>query len=211
MVKNSAMTTPTPTIGIVGGIGSGKSFVANLLKELGCVVADADANTKIVLAKKEVQEQLALWWGEKVLDHKGNVDRAYVASIVFADTTERGRLETFVHPLVRELQEKAFQNAQENTVAFVIDAPLLIEAGLNQACDAVIFVDCPFETRLQRVIKSRGWNEDQLRSREATQIGLDKKRSSADHIIINDGDIARIEQQTRSVLTLILNSTGSSE
>ena len=205
------MTTRPPTIGVVGGIGSGKSFVANLLKELGCVVADADANTKIVLARKEVQEQLALWWGEKVLDHKGNVDRAYVASIVFADITERERLETFVHPLVRELQEKAFQNAQENTVAFVIDAPLLMEAGLNQACDAVIFVDCPFETRLQRVIESRGWNEDQLRSREATQIGLDKKRSSADHIIINDGDIARIEQQTRSVLTLILNSNGSSE
>jgi dephospho-CoA kinase len=164
-----------------------------------------------VLARKEVQEQLALWWGEKVLDQHGKVDRAYVASVVFADTTERERLENLVHPLVRALQEDVFQNAQENTVAFVIDAPLLIEAGLNQACDAVIFVDCPFETRLKRVIESRGWDEDQLRNREATQIGLDKKRSSADHIIINDGDTARIEQQTRLVLTLILNSNGSSE
>ena len=77
------MTTPLPIIGVTGGIGSGKSLVANILKENGCVVADADENTKVVLHRKEVQQQLVEWWGAKVLDDNGNVDRAFVASIVF--------------------------------------------------------------------------------------------------------------------------------
>jgi dephospho-CoA kinase len=93
----------------------------------------------------------------------------------------------------------------------VIDAPLLLESGLDQQCDAIIFVDSMLETRLKRVTESRGWNEEQLRTREAAQIGLDTKRSSADHIIINDGDIAHIEQQIRSVLSLIRISIGSSD
>jgi len=198
-------------IGVTGGIGSGKSVVANFLQENGCVVADADAHTKIVLARVEVQQQLLAWWGKKVLDIEGNIDTAFIASIVFSDTQERARLESLIHPLVRELQENAFDSAPEDTIALVIDAPLLIESGLDQLCDVIIFVDSPLETRLKRVIESRHWNEEQLRSREAAQIGLDTKRSSADHIIINDGDIAYLEQQMKLVLALIRNSIGSSD
>ena len=205
------MTTPLPIIGVTGGIGSGKSLVANILKENGCVVADADENTKVVLHRKEVQQQLVEWWGAKVLDDNGNVDRAFVASIVFNEANEINRLESLIHPLVRKLQEETFNNAPKDAIGLVIDAPLLMESGLDTLCDAIIFVDSPFETRLKRVVEHRSWNEEQLRKREASQIGLDTKRSSADHIIINDGDIAHIEQQTRSVLSLIRNSIGSDE
>ena len=205
------MTTPLPIIGVTGGIGSGKSLVANILKENGCVVADADENTKVVLHRKEVQQQLVEWWGAKVLDDNGNVDRAFVASIVFNEENELNRLESLIHPLVRKLQEETFNNAPKDAIGLVIDAPLLMESGLDTLCDAIIFVDSPFETRLKRVVEHRLWNEEQLRKREASQIGLDTKRSSADHIIINDGDIAHIEQQTRSVLSLIRNSIGSDE
>ena len=205
------MTTPLPIIGITGGIGSGKSLVANVLKENGYVVADADKNTKVVLHRKEVQQQLVEWWGAKVLDDNGNVDRAFVASIVFNDENEINRLESLIHPLVRKLQEETFNSAPKDAIGLVIDAPLLMESGLDTLCDVIIFVDSPFETRLKRVIEHRSWNEEQLRKREASQLGLDTKRSSADHIIINDGDIAHIEQQTRSVLSLIRNSIGSDE
>ena len=205
------MTTPLPIIGVTGGIGSGKSLVANILKENGCVVADADENTKVVLHRKEVQQQLVEWWGAKVLDDNGNVDRAFVASIVFNEENEINRLESLIHPLVRKLQEETFNNAPKDAIGLVIDAPLLMESGLDTLCDAIIFVDSPFETRLKRVVEHRSWNEEQLRKRGASQIGLDTKRSSADHIIINDGDIAHIEQQTRSVLSLIRNSIGSGE
>jgi len=205
------MTTPLPIIGVTGGIGSGKSLVANILKENGCVVADADENTKVVLHRKEVQQQLVEWWGAKVLDDNGNVDRAFVASIVFNEENELNKLESLIHPLVRKLQEETFNNAPKDAIGLVIDAPLLMESGLDTLCDVIIFVDSPFETRLKRVVEHRSWNEEQLRKREASQIGLDTKRSSADHIIINDGDIAHIEQQTRSVLSLIRNSIGSGE
>ena len=205
------MTTPLPIIGVTGGIGSGKSLVANILKENGCVVADADENTKVVLHRKEVQEQLVEWWGAKVLDDNGNVDRAFVASIVFNEENELNKLESLIHPLVRKLQEETFNNAPNDAIGLVIDAPLLMESGLDTLCDVIIFVDSPFETRLKRVVEHRSWNEEQLRKRGASQIGLDTKRSSADHIIINDGDIAHIEQQTRSVLSLIRNSVGSGE
>ena len=205
------MTTPLPIIGVTGGIGSGKSLVANILKENGCVVADADENTKVVLHRKEVQQQLVEWWGAKVLDDNGNVDRAFVASIVFNEENELNKLESLIHPLVRKLQEETFNNAPKDAIGLVIDAPLLMESGLDTLCDVIIFVDSPFETRLKRVVEHRLWNEEQLRKREASQIGLDTKRSSADHIIINDGDIAHIEQQTRSVLSLIRNSIGSGE
>jgi len=192
-------------IGVTGGIGSGKSYVAKILQENGCVVADADANTKIVLARVEVQQQLIAWWGKKAVDREGNIDTSFIASIVFSDTQERARLESLIHPLVRELQENAFDSAPEDTIALVIDAPLLIESGLDQQCDAIIFVDSLLVSRLKRVVESRNWNEEQLRVREAAQIGLDTKRTSADHIIINDGDIANLEEQTRSVLSLIRN------
>jgi dephospho-CoA kinase len=205
------MTTPLPIIGVTGGIGSGKSLVANILKENGCVVADADENTKVVLHRKEVQQQLVEWWGAKVLDDNGNVDRAFVASIVFNEENELNKLESLIHPLVRKLQEETFNNAPKDAIGLVIDAPLLMESGLDTLCDVIIFVDSPFETRLKRVVEHRSWNEEQLRKRGASQIGLDTKRSSADHIIINDGDIAHIEQQTRSVLSLIRNSIGSGE
>ena len=205
------MTTPLPIIGVTGGIGSGKSLVANILKENGCVVADADENTKVVLHRKEVQQQLVEWWGSKVLDDNGNVDRAFVASIVFNEENELNKLESLIHPLVRKLQEETFNNAPKDVIGLVIDAPLLMESGLDTLCDVIIFVDSPFETRLKRVVEHRSWNEEQLRKRGASQIGLDTKRSSADHIIINDGDIAHIEQQTRSVLSLIRNSIGSGE
>ena len=205
------MTNPPPIIGVTGGIGSGKSLVANILKENGCVVADADENTKVVLHRKEVQQQLVEWWGAKVLDDNGNVDRAFVASIVFNEENELNKLESLIHPLVRKLQEETFNNAPKDAIGLVIDAPLLMESGLDTLCDVIIFVDSPFETRLKRVVEHRSWNEEQLRKRGASQIGLDTKRSSADHIIINDGDIAHIEQQTRSVLSLIRNSIGSGE
>ena len=205
------MRNNLPIIGITGGIGSGKSLVANFLQDKGCIVADADANTKIVLARGEVQQLLIDWWGDKVIDSSGDINRSFVASIVFSDAKARERLESLIHPLVQELQEKAFNSAPNNAIALVIDAPLLMESGLDQQCDVIIFVACPFETRLKRVIDSRGWNEEQLRNREVVQIGLDTKRSSADHIIINDGDIAYLEQQMKLVLALIRNSIGSSD
>ena len=205
------MKSKLPIIGVTGGIGSGKSYVATFLKNNGCVVADADANSKLVLQREEIKNELHSWWGDRILDASGKLQVAAIASIVFSDPVQRKRLENLIHPLVRTLQEEAFDAAPIGTFAFVIDAPLLLEAGLDADCDVIIFVDSTYSIRLQRVIEHRGWTEEQLLSREAAQIGLDKKRDSADHIIINDGDVGQLDQQTRSILLLIRNSIGNGE
>jgi dephospho-CoA kinase len=187
-------------IGLMGGIGSGKSAVAQALKHFGCVVADADANAKAVLLDSEVRDQLVAWWGTEILNEEGLVDRKAVSDIVFKDDQARKQLEDIVHPRVAQMQEAQFAAAQEGTVALVIDAPLLLEAGLDSVCDYLIFVDSSRETRLQRVLQSRGWNNDELQRREETQIALDKKREKADYVLINEGALDEVQYQVEQIL-----------
>mgnify|MGYP003956321983 FL=1 len=193
------MNSP-PIIGIIGGIGSGKSTIANIMGELGCIVADADANIATILQQKDVQEQLTRWWGDAINSEDGLLDRQAIANIVFRDDSERVRLESLLHPLARKMQEKQFSVADSSTKALIIDAPLLIESGLDVLCDAIIFVDVPFETRKTRVLQSRNWTEQELQSREATQYPLDKKRKRADYVVINEGDLGAVTLQVKKIL-----------
>ena len=98
------------------------------------------------------------------------------------------------------MQEKQFSVADSSTKALIIDAPLLIESGLDVLCDAIIFVDVPFETRKTRVLQSRNWTEQELQSREATQYPLDKKRKRADYVVINEGDLGAVTLQVKKIL-----------
>jgi dephospho-CoA kinase len=192
-------------IGLMGGIGSGKSVVAQALKDLGCVVADADANAKAVLLNSQVRDQLVAWWGAEILNADGIVNRRAVSDIVFQDERARKQLEEVVHPRVRQMQEAQFCAAQEGTRALVIDAPLLLEAGLDSLCDALIFVDSSQETRLQRVTQTRGWDSDELQRREEAQIPLDKKRKKADYVLINEGALDEVRSQVKQILEDIHN------
>jgi dephospho-CoA kinase len=192
-------------IGLMGGIGSGKSVVAKALKDLGCVVADADENAKAVLCDSEVRDQLVAWWGTEILDVDGFVDRKAISDIVFQDEQARKKLENVVHPRVRQMQEAQFAAAKEGTLALVIDAPLLLEAGLDSLCDVLIFVDSSQETRFQRVIQLRGWSRDELQRREEAQIPLDKKREKADYVLINEGALDEVQNQVKQILEDIHN------
>ncbi|MFZ4576405.1 MAG: dephospho-CoA kinase, partial [Phycisphaerales bacterium] len=179
--------TKVPVVGLVGGIGSGKSAVAKALAELNFLVIDADADARAVLSRPEIVAKLVEWWGSRVLDAAGGIDRKAVGEIVFADPAERRRLESLVHPLVKADRQGVVRRAREGGfVGVVIDAPLLFEAGSNVDCDHILFVDAPRETREARV-KSRGWAEGELAKREAAQLPLDEKRARSSHVIVNDG------------------------
>ncbi|MGH9895902.1 MAG: dephospho-CoA kinase, partial [bacterium] len=169
---------PAPVIGIAGGIGSGKSEVARLLGEMGCIESHSDDNVREVLMQPEVRDTLVGWWGRAILNAVGEVDRSAVARIVFNDEAQRRRLEGFVHPLVDAKRKKYWADAaaEGSVAAFVIDAPLLFEAGLDRRCDAVIFVDAPESVRQERVRASRGWDAGELRRREKNQWPLESKR-----------------------------------
>ena len=186
-----------PIIGIVGGIASGKSHVSRALAKLGCCVIDSDAVAHRIYRLPQVIQTLTERYGPTVLDAQGQIDRRAIGAIVFRDTEERKRLERLLHPLIHADRSGVMrQFATDPSVrAFVWDSPLLIEAGLHQECDVVIFVDTPEDVRLSRVQQSRGWDAAELHRRERSQIGLDEKKAVATDVV--DGTLSEIEMRRR--------------
>lgn len=195
-----------PIIGLAGGIGAGKTAVANILAELGCVVANSDALARQALGEPAIRETIVKWWGRAVLDAEGGLNRSAIAGIVFNDPQQRRRLEQLVHPWVESRRRDLFTRAAPRTPALIIDAPLVFEAGLDAECDAIIFVEAPRDARLARVQAERGWDAAELARREQSQLPLDDKRSRADHVVENNGDLASLRHVVRRVLKTIIES-----
>ena len=195
-----------PIIGVIGGIGSGKSTIARMFAELGCAVIDADALAKQALEQREVIEQLVMWWGPQVLDANGRVNRRAVAAIVFGDPPELERLESLTHPFVHaeRARLRAAHEADPGVVAIVEDCPLLLEKSLEKECDAVVFVKASEAVRQRRVASTRGWSPAELALREKRQMPLDMKEKRADHVVQNDGGEAESFAHVRQVLSQIL-------
>ncbi|USN99981.1 MAG: dephospho-CoA kinase [Phycisphaeraceae bacterium] len=199
-----------PVIGLAGGIGSGKSTVARFLADLGCVVSDSDSEAKACLQQVPVKGLLVERWGGGVVEADGTVSRSAVAKIVFADEEERVWLESVIHPRLKSTRVALYERAvQEGAAGFVIDAPLLFEAGLHAECDAVIFVDCPRAERLRRVSGSRGWDEAELERREKAQLDLDEKRRRSDYLVRNAGDPDALRAGVREAFDQIRRVSGS--
>jgi dephospho-CoA kinase len=203
------MTLPQdtkPVIGLIGGIGSGKSTVARLFAEMGCGVIDADAVARQALEDPEVKAQLVQWWSQAILDSRGRIDRAAVGRIVFARPTELHRLEALVHPVVhahrRQLRARMFADPQIK--AIIEDTPLLLEKHLDGECDLLVFVAAARAVRLQRLHAGRGWTAGELAAREKNQLRLDIKAKLADHVIDNNADEAESLIHVRRVLSQIL-------
>jgi dephospho-CoA kinase len=196
-----------PIIGLVGGIGSGKSFVAQIFADEGCMVIDSDQAVGEAYQRTEVREKLRQWWGGQVLLPNGQVNRKEIASRIFNDEQQRRRLEALIHPIVAQLRDEQMQRgAKDASVrAYVWDTPLLLEAGLAGQCDAIVYVDAPEAERIERVRRTRGWDEAELHRREKLQMPLDKKLDMANDIVRNTaGADDEVRNQVRKVLSRIL-------
>jgi dephospho-CoA kinase len=196
----SSVRPPEPLVlGLVGGIGAGKSEVARILGTMGYLVVDADKDAKAALDLPQVRDQLVQWWGMGILAADGSVDRKQVAAIVFGNPDDRRQLESLVHPIVRADRSSVVQRARrEGKAGVVIDAPLLFEAGSDKECDAVLCVDAPRKLRVERV-KKRGWSEDDLAAREAAQIPIDEKKRRSHGVIMNDSDMVTLRRRVEEV------------
>jgi dephospho-CoA kinase len=196
-----------PIIGLLGGIASGKSLVADCLEELGAGVLDADGIGHEVLRMPAVREAIRQRWGEQVIGSDGQVDRQRLAKIVF-DPSPTGRdslqyLEQLTHPKIGQLleQEAEALAATGRHKALVLDAPVMLEAGWHTLCDHLLFIDAPREARLARAL-ARGWTEADFSAREDAQESLDVKRRHADAIIDNSGST----EATRAQVTRLWHS-----
>jgi dephospho-CoA kinase len=184
-------------VGLIGGIGAGKSTVADRFTQLGALVIDADKVGHEVLNRPEVASELIRRFGEGIVGAEGRIDRQRLGPIVFTDEARRKELEGVVHPAIRQvfLERIGAGMQDENIPLIVLDAAVLLEASWGDVCDKILFVDAPREIRLERLRVNRGWPEAELDRRESAQLPLEIKRSRADVIIVNDGDIESCHRQ----------------
>jgi dephospho-CoA kinase len=192
-------------IGILGGIGSGKSTVAGVFGVSGCAVVDADAIAHEILDEPETKEQILAEFGEEVFAG-GSVDRQGLGDAVFASGDAAERINAIVHPKVLSEIDKLIEiyNRDSNVRAIVLDVPLLLEIGWERKCDSLIFVECNSENRAKRAEK-KGLSEENLKKREKFQISLDKKAKLAHYIVHNNSGTKEITNQVTRVLFVIVN------
>jgi dephospho-CoA kinase len=211
-----------PVIGLIGGIGSGKSAVAAILAARGAAVIDADRVGHEVLGEPEVTEEIVARFGENVLRRPASgespepqIDRAALGSIVFADPRSRRELESIVHPRMRERfrQDIGRLSQQGGARMIVLDAAILLEAGWDDLCDRVVFVEAPADLRRERVAKARGWTAAVLESRERAQWPPENKRLRADIVLVNGAgldslnrEVGRLEDRLGDLSRLLLTS-----
>ncbi len=179
-------------VGLTGGVGSGKSTVARLLARHGAVVVDADVLARdVVSAGTDGLAQVVERFGQSVLGNDGELDRAALARVVFADPAARADLEQIVHPRVRaaaqELEDAAVTSSPDAVV--VHDIPLLVETGQtgpDSRFRPVVVVDASDEVRLARLV-GRGMSEPEARSRMSAQASRDERLAAADVVLDNEG------------------------
>ena len=193
-------------VGIVGGIGSGKSAVARWVASQANVhVIDADRLGHEVLLAADVKLALRRQFGDDIFDSQGNVQRGVLARRVFGDSkkhhAERHDLEQIVHPEIeRRIVDEIARAEQAGSEAVLLDAAVLLEAGWQRQCDAVVFVDTPDHVRQQRVQQRSGWTSEELHRREASQLSLSEKRKHSDAVVSNAGEVSDGGQQLLNFL-----------
>jgi len=201
-----------PIIGILGGVGSGKSTVAAEFAKLGCEVIDADKIAHELLDEPVVKNKVAASFGEVILDSAGKVDHKKLADIIFADADKLSLLNKIIHPLVLERAEELIKRAksQNQVKAIVLDMPLLVEVGWDKRCDKLIFIKCEQQLRAERAKKMGIFSENQLKIRENFQISLDNKESIADNIIDNNSGFSALAGQVTDIFPCIMGKWGLS-
>lgn len=189
-----------PRIGLTGGIGSGKSAVAALLRERGAFVVDADQVAReVVEPGSPGLAAVVAHFGSGVLSADGSLDRAGLASRVFGNAAELAALNSITHPLIARRSAELLAAAPA-TALIVYDMPLLVENGLTDDFDAVVVVDAPDDVRLERLVASRGLDRADVLARMASQAPREERLKAADFVIDNSGALDRLSEEVDRLL-----------
>lgn len=190
-----------PVIGLVGGIGSGKSRVGALLASRGGLLIPADELAHQALRVPEIRERVTARFGRQILGEQGEIVRGRLAEVVFRDDQARRDLENLLFPWIeqRTIEAIVAVGADPGVKFVVLDAAVLLEAGWRRMCDRVIFVSASDEVRRDRVV-ARGWTEEQWQARERAQWPLAAKLAQSDASIENSGPVAETARQLDALL-----------
>jgi len=187
------------TIGLTGGIGSGKSEVAGMFSLLGVPVIDADVIAhQLVQPGTEALSEVIGVFGEDILTSEGKLDRAKLAGIVFNSPDMKQQLESIIHPRVRE-QIRAFKEANKNEPYIMIVIPLLLESGQRDLVDRVLIVNATESVRIQRVLARDGRSVEQIRSIIQNQADDQERQAAADDNIDNSGSLDDLLQSVNKL------------
>jgi len=199
-----------PTIGLTGGIASGKSTVSRVLEQLGVGIVDADRLAReVVAAGSDGLREVIATFGTGVLAPDGSLDREKLGAIVFGDEQARRKLQAITHPRIAQLGAERIAAFQNSAAPYVIyDAPLLVEVGAHKGFAALIVVAADEPTQVARLRARDGLSDAQSSQRIAAQLPLARKIEVADYVIYNDGTLAELEQRTRDVHAQILERFG---
>lgn len=199
-----------PIIGILGGVGSGKSATAAEFAKLGCAVIDADKIAHGLLDKSIVKKKIVARFGREILSRGGKISRRKLARIVFADADKLSKLERIIHTFVlkqvRGLIKKV--KGQSRVRAIVLDMPLLMEVGWAKRCNKLIFVKCRWKIRVERAKKRGILDLKRLKNREKFQISLDKKESIADNTVDNNSGLSVLARQVADIFSSMMGKQG---
>lgn len=193
---------PMITVGLTGGIATGKSTVAKVLRQKGIAVISSDE-----LAHQAIEpggpayERVIAGFGSAVLSPDGKINRRLLGEMVFKDQAARKRLEGIVHPIVIEgIRQELERYSKDGAQIVVVEVPLLFEVGLEDLFDYVWVVSASYEHQLQRVLERDRLTEVEARERIAAQMSLEEKEKRADAVIKNDNALDSLEKQVSTLL-----------
>ncbi len=179
---------PVRRVGLTGGIGSGKSTVCRMLRDLGAWIVDTDAIAhRLTAPGGRALPAIAAQFGAEVIADNGAMDRTRMRERVFADPAQRRALEAILHPMIGEDTRAEAAAAPEGAIV-VFDVPLLVESGRwRDQVDRILVVDCPVETQIARVMQRNGWTADAVQRIIDQQASRAQRLAVADDVIVNDG------------------------
>ena len=188
--------------GLTGSMGSGKSLAAEMLKELGAHIIDADEICRsLVEPGKPAWSEVTKLFGEKVLREDGALDRNKIAAIIFNDPGKRKAMENILHPKVFSEEQRIFESIRkrEKDALVIVNAPLLIESGNYKKMDKVAVIFCDEEIQVRRIVERGVFSSEDARKRIKSQIGLKEKLKIADYILENDGDREELYKNVQTI------------
>ena len=196
--------TPAFSVGLTGGIGCGKTTVADMFAARGAAVIDTDAIAHALTAPHgAAMPALLAEFGDDFATPDGALDRAKMRALVFSDATARARLEAILHPRIRDATAAAAAIASGDYTIFVV--PLLIESGTwRTRVTRVLAIDCPEQVQVARVMARNGLPESEVRAIMAAQVSREQRRAAADDIIVNDDGLGRLAPQVEALHALYL-------